>query len=195
MARRFGQRDVVIPWLVEHAIQLYFRYRVGRDGRTPVERNRGRAVRRPVCEFGEQVLYMPLKAGRGGKFDDRFLPGTYLGTLMRIGETIIGTELGALRARTVRRLPEDKRWSKVAVNKLKGTPWAPAGDDEEKPIGVRIDLPPGEEQQGLPPPMAEGPSVARREYLRKADFEKHGVTKGCQGCDALRRGRILAASQ
>eukprot|EP00972_Heterocapsa_arctica_P042629 6284415-Heterocapsa_arctica.AAC.1 len=58
--------DVVIPWLVEHASQLYSRYRIGRDGRTPVERNRGRAVRRPVCEFGEQVLYMPLKAGRGG---------------------------------------------------------------------------------------------------------------------------------
>eukprot|EP00972_Heterocapsa_arctica_P103206 15208742-Heterocapsa_arctica.AAC.1 len=29
--------DVVIPWLVEHASQLYSRYRVGRDGRTPVE--------------------------------------------------------------------------------------------------------------------------------------------------------------
>eukprot|EP00972_Heterocapsa_arctica_P067978 10035161-Heterocapsa_arctica.AAC.1 len=39
--------DVIIPWMVEHASQLYSRYRVGRDGRTPVERNRGRAVRRP----------------------------------------------------------------------------------------------------------------------------------------------------
>eukprot|EP00972_Heterocapsa_arctica_P049496 7285550-Heterocapsa_arctica.AAC.1 len=51
---------------------------------------------------------MPLKAGHGGKFDDRFLPGTYFGSLMRTGETIIGTELRALRARTVRRLPEDE---------------------------------------------------------------------------------------
>eukprot|EP00972_Heterocapsa_arctica_P048613 7165976-Heterocapsa_arctica.AAC.1 len=70
--------DVIIPWMVEHASQLYSRCHVGCDGRTPVGRNRGRAVRRPVCEFGEQELYMPLKAGRGGKFDDRFWHGTYL---------------------------------------------------------------------------------------------------------------------
>ena len=67
--------DAEIPWLVEHASQLYSRYRVGRDGRTPVERKRGRAVRRPVCEFGEQVMY-----NRFLKFHSVFL-GRDFGTL------------------------------------------------------------------------------------------------------------------
>ena len=83
-----------------------------------------------------------------------------MGTLMRTGETIIGTDAGALRVRTVRRMPEDKRWSKEAVNNIKGTPWAPSGDEEEKPIGVRIDLPGVGGQPDLPPPMQEGPAMA-----------------------------------
>ena len=83
-------------------------------------------MNRPVCEFEEHVLYMPLKADRGGKFDARFLSGVYLGALTRTGEAIIGTETGAVRVRAIRRLPDDKRWDKDDIGKIVGTPWAPA---------------------------------------------------------------------
>ena len=184
----------VIPWLVEHAGHVYSRYRVGPDGRTPLERNRGKRIGRPVCEFAEQVLYMPLKASRGGKADPKFSQGIYLGTLTRTGETVIGTSEGVTRARTVRRLPADKRWSAKALDELKGTPWAPAGDDEEAPIGIRVELP-GAGGAARPMPMnPEVPLQARRVYLKKGDFEQHGVTKGCAGCAALRRGEKKAVN-
>ena len=103
LERRIGATlkptDLIIPWLVEHASHLYSRYRVGTDGRTPMERTRGRRIKRPVCELGEQILYMPLKAGRGGKYDAKFHKGIYLGSMMRTGETIIGTNEGVVRAR------------------------------------------------------------------------------------------------
>ena len=141
LERRIGRSlrptEAVIPWLVEHASHLYSRYKVGADGRTPLERIRGRSVKRPICELGEQILYMPLKAGRGGKFDARFRMGTYLGTSSKNGESIVGTEEGAVGARTVRRLPAEKRWDSDAIGKLKGLPWAPAGEQEEAaPVAV-----------------------------------------------------------
>eukprot|EP00972_Heterocapsa_arctica_P089384 13178339-Heterocapsa_arctica.AAC.1 len=127
---------------------------------------------------------MQWTAGRGRQFDDHSMHSTYLETSRRTGETIIGTDEGALWARTVRKMPEDKRWSKDAVSNLKGTSRAPASDDEEKLIGVRIDLPAGEERQGPLPPMLDGRAAAQRVYLRKTDLKKHGVARGCQGCDA-----------
>eukprot|EP00972_Heterocapsa_arctica_P013216 1942163-Heterocapsa_arctica.AAC.1 len=76
IGRKVRPTNVIILWLMEHASQGYFGHSVGRDGRTPVECNRDRQVTRPVCEFGKQVLHMTVKAGRGRKFDDRFLHGT-----------------------------------------------------------------------------------------------------------------------
>ena len=50
---------------------------VGVDGRTPVERLRGRGVQRLLYELGEKVLFFPLAPARlgGARFDN----GIYLG--------------------------------------------------------------------------------------------------------------------
>ena len=47
-------------WLVEYAATLLNLYREGKDGKTPMERLRGDKHGRPMAEFGEQILYMPL---------------------------------------------------------------------------------------------------------------------------------------
>eukprot|EP00972_Heterocapsa_arctica_P106665 15711023-Heterocapsa_arctica.AAC.1 len=74
-------------------------------------------------------------------------------------------------------MPEDKRLSKDAVSNLKGTSWASASNDKEKMIGVRIDIPAGEERQGAQPPMSDGREAARRVDLRKTDLEKHSAKR------------------
>ena len=51
----------VMTWLVEHACSINRRVAVGSDGKTPVERLRGRRGRDLVAEFGERVLYIPLR--------------------------------------------------------------------------------------------------------------------------------------
>ena len=121
--------DNMLKWLVEHASYVYNNFHVGRDGRTPVERWKGRRTQRQICDLGEAVMYLPLKGARGGKFEDKFQDGVMLGVIQRTGEIVIGTPLGAVRARTIKRLPEDKRWRADLVKGVIGLPWAPEGDE------------------------------------------------------------------
>jgi hypothetical protein len=58
-----------------------------------------------------------------------------------------------------------------------------------------IDLLAGEERHGLLPQMPEGPSVARRVHLKKADFEEQSVRKWCQGNDTLHRGDVCSSQR
>eukprot|EP00972_Heterocapsa_arctica_P083321 12277679-Heterocapsa_arctica.AAC.1 len=148
---------------------------VGRDGRTP----------------GEQVLHMRVKEGRGRKFADRFARGTCQWRPRRNGETIIGTE--TLQARTMRRLHEDKRWSKEATSSPNGTPWAQGGDDEEKPIGMPIDLLAEEERRGLPPQMPEGSSVVSG--LRGEESKERASRKRRPGEVAEEAARVDVAAR
>ena len=181
----------IMHWLVEHATDLVSRYRVGSDGATPAERARGRRYARPTCEFGEAVLYMPLKAARPGKLEARFRHEMFCG-LLRSGESIIGTDEGMLRARTVHRVPTQDRWKPEAVLRLKGFLYAPNGEGEA-PIGIQVDLPPRvPSNNGLSPQDAEvvgRASGPRRVYIRKQDVEQFGATVGCVGCEALQIGQ------
>ena len=52
--------DKIIPWLIRWSAMLISRYAVGKDGRTPYERKRGRKCRTPACKFGEQIHYREL---------------------------------------------------------------------------------------------------------------------------------------
>ena len=178
--------DNILKWLVEHASYLYNNFHVGLDGRTPVERWKGRRTPRQICDLGEAVMYLPLKGARPGKFDDKFQDGVMLGVIQRTGEIIIGTPLGAVRTRTIKRMPEDKRWKADLVKGVVGLPWAPEGDDKEKPIAIQIKV----EVPQLDVPSEPDPlKQVKREFLKKGDYSVHGYTDGCQGCVALQRGR------
>ena len=47
--------DAITAWMIRWAAMLYSRYAVGKDGRTPYERRRGRRCRVPAVSFGERV--------------------------------------------------------------------------------------------------------------------------------------------
>ena len=47
----------VLPWLVEFAAILVTRYLVGKDGKTPHERSRGKSSKMLDFDFGEQVHF------------------------------------------------------------------------------------------------------------------------------------------
>ena len=67
------------PWLVKHASLLINIFRRGEDGRTAWERRKGRAFKRDIHEFGEQVLYPKPGSGGKDKFDARWESGVFLG--------------------------------------------------------------------------------------------------------------------
>lgn len=116
----------------------------------------------------------------------------YLGILDTSGEAIVGTPGGVLRARSLKRLPEDKRWDSSAIVGTYGSPWAPTGR-EPKPIGIMIDM--GDDTgREMPPPLLRETPLVRRTFLKKSDFEKYVFAEGCLGCKALVRGDARAAN-
>ena len=116
----------ILPWLVEHSANLRNRHAVGLDGKTPIERERGRKISRPICEFGEKVMCMPVGRKQGPRLN-RFISGVYVGCLPMDGRSLVATEDGVLVCRTVRTLPDSMRWDADLVRRIRGTPWDPKG--------------------------------------------------------------------
>ena len=65
----------------------------------------------PLVPFGESVFYLPLKIVKRDKGDVAQRPGIWLGVIARTQETLIGTDVGVVKCRTVTRLPDNERWN------------------------------------------------------------------------------------
>ena len=89
---------------------LEYRYRarilathsVGKDGRTPYQRWKGKKFRKEVTEFGECVWYLrPRTKGVTG-MKGRWGEGIWFGIREETGENMSGAREGVMRARTIR---------------------------------------------------------------------------------------------
>ena len=106
--------DTIVLWLIRWAAMLVSRYVVGKDGRTPYERKRGRKCRTPTCKFGEQVFYRELAMDKKG-IDAPWHEGTWLGHARESNEHGIGTAAGVLRAHSIKRQDNTKQWDADAI--------------------------------------------------------------------------------
>lgn len=181
----------ILAWLVEYAAVLLNRYNVSHDGLTAYERLKGKKSKLMGLEFGEQLHYRRQKIGnRLAKLDVMWEDGVFLGYRSTSGETIVGTASGVMRTRTVRRKPEDERWSAKNLDMVIGVPWKPDGksqdrDPEDRMPNVLIE--PALADVPIERPVVSEPTP-RRLYVRTKDVEKHGPSEGCPGCRALLRG-------
>ena len=116
------------------------------------------------------------------KIEKTLMDGIWLGIKGRTGEHIIGTESGVVKAYTVKRRPEEERWSIEEVNKVRGTPGRPIPGRSEQRIPVRVRVP------EKPIPKEEGTSVPRGIRTEKRDFDKYGYTEGCERCVRMQVG-------
>ena len=64
----------ILKWTMEHAGYTWSMYIVGKDGTTAYEKWKGRECKRPTCESGERVPFVPvtgaqkeLRQSLGGK--------------------------------------------------------------------------------------------------------------------------------
>ena len=53
--------SIIMQWLVRWAAMLYSRYKVGPDGKTAYERQKGRKCKMEVVPFGEKIMFKRLK--------------------------------------------------------------------------------------------------------------------------------------
>ena len=191
LVTRVPSNHNILAWLVEFAGVLVNRYEVGRDGKTPYERLRGKPSRLLGLEFGEKVNFRRTPIGaRLAKLDTLWSDGVFLGYRSVSGEIVVGTPDGVFKTRTVQRKACEHRWKPENLDMVGGVPWktSPAGGGEEG-IMPAVDI-------GMEMPEAEIPRVPvedklpipRRVGIRAKDIERYGATVNCKGCMARLRG-------
>ena len=110
--------------MVEWSAGLITRYVKGQSVRTANREARGHDAHAPIAEFGQKIMYMTSKntSKSAPKADAKFQDGIWLGLRTRSDESIIGTPNGVIKAKTVRRLPEERRWYPEDVFSVRGVP-------------------------------------------------------------------------
>ncbi len=178
----------IVPWIVRHAAYVLTRCRILPDGRTAMQKMKGRKVNVPWVPFGETVLFkLPKVPNMPGDFADRFERGVWVGCTIRSGEHLVGTDKGVFKVSSVIRRSEDERWSRELVNGMKGSPKEPvpgSGSSRVVAYSKHRDEEAKRQVEFAPRQIGEEPEV-RQIYIYKKDVEKIGATEGCPGCRAI----------
>ena len=104
----------IVPWLVNHCSFVLQRCLIGHDGMSSYQRIHHKPYTGELVEFAELVHYKKNKTIIGPnphKWDAGWSMGILIGVRARSGEYQICDETGVHKARTIKRLPEDKRWN------------------------------------------------------------------------------------
>ena len=184
---KIGERHPILAWIGRHANFMLSRFRVGPDGRTPYERSRGRRWLRPSVVFGERVWFKPLKSYGIGPWEG-MKEGLFLGAHGRNGDALLMTTEGVLKGGSLKRMVEEKRWTKDDFDRMMGTPWRMRPQrPEDLDAAVRVELPEVEPGMRLMPEIPGHEAVPRNLYVKRSDVEGR-YTPGCEGCNAIQVG-------
>ena len=106
---------------------VYSRFKLGDDGKTAYERQKGRRCCLEVVPFGELVRYKQLgeTSQERKSLGATWFDGVWLGHARGSSEALVGTKDGVARAWAVRIMPEGERWDPEAITETKGTPARP----------------------------------------------------------------------
>ena len=188
-------KTAILYWLILHAGTVICRYQIGKDGKTPYQRIRGKRCRGPALQFGEICFYRPTSTSdkHMNKMEKRWREGVFIGVESKSSELIMAHCDGAETARCIKRKPENKRWGFDVVMAITATPWDPQRRKtrEERPV-VRGDhgeakMVMEEEEKIFPEPVPSDDVKIKRKAMKvqKKDIEEHGYTVGCPGCTAM----------
>ena len=177
----------VVAWLIEHAADILNKTQVGRDGRTPYERLKGRKYAGVFLEFGAQVMLKVSGKLQGGLMQERWVDGTWLGMRWSSQEHLVARACDGVvvRTRAVREVP--RAVTLDILDGIVGMPHAPQGvakfEKLEVPRMNQVPEPPLED------PMADLPRpIPRNIYVTKEMLRRFGYTEDCPKCTMLRRG-------
>jgi hypothetical protein len=195
IGRAVDAEALVVTFMAEYASYLLNRLEVGKDGKTAHERVKGKTASVLGLEFGEKLLWKRKPTDKMDKISSRWDHGVFVGVRVRSGEFWVATVAGVRKVRSVRRIPEDERWSEASVKWVKNVPWNLYKDhpdaDGDIPEEKAVDAEPGRERrQDEERTIIVGTrQVAPRAfYIRKEDAEVHGYTRSCPGCSSWFRG-------
>ena len=122
----------------------------------------------------EFVFYLPV-GKRASRLPERWSDGLFLGVVEWSPEFNVGTVLGVVRARSLRRRPLEERANVVP------------GDLDARAVPTVISAEPTAEEADLPDRADPINGAASRTHLGKnIELKRHGFIGGCPGCDAAR---------
>ena len=185
MKKRIEVDSVLFSWLVPFCSDVMNKFRVGSDGRTAYERITEHKFKGTVVGFGELVDFiLETNKSETHKADSRVQQGIFLGYAWRSTECLVGTRDGIYKCRTIKRRPAETAYDPNCAEYLVTM------YDDYVMKGAKTSVAAGAPRPGIPEGVAPTPTrgrefVPRRVYIKPADFEKHGHTEGCRGCEWL----------
>ena len=126
----------VFSWMVQHAADIITKCAVGRDGRTPYERIKGKRYHGQLLEFGSVVQIKFQGKLHGGLLRERWGTGIWLGKRWSSDEHLVSINGKVARARDVRPVLEDQRFDREMLDPT----GALALNDASSRRGVRQDF-------------------------------------------------------
>ena len=84
--------SIIMQWLVRWVAMLYSRYKVGPDGKTAYERQKGRKCKMEVVPFGEKIWYTELNKSGDKKMalEEAWHESVWLGHARSSNEILVG---------------------------------------------------------------------------------------------------------
>ena len=103
--------------MIEYAAELINMCKIVNKKSTPRQALRGKHTLRRLAEFGENVLWLPetWESGRTEKLEPKLEKGIWLGVCLPTDEAIIGSSIGIVRARTVKRQAIEEAWNSTSL--------------------------------------------------------------------------------
>ena len=116
----------LVEWLIEHIADLYNRVAVGTDGRTAVQRLKGKACSGFMAPFAADVMFRVCGRVDGGNLAERWHNGKWIGKRLGTEEHYVMQLNGkVVRARAIREMEQMAKLSDFDV--LVSTPHDPTG--------------------------------------------------------------------
>lgn len=111
--------------------------------------------------------------------------GIFVGVVDKSDEILWAVPDGVVKARDVRRQPDEDRWDRDRVKAIAVSPMAPTAGVAD--MRVKTYIRPGLLNPEVPRPTADRAATSRRCRLTRKDFEDYGLTVGCGGYKAIAR--------
>ena len=169
----------LVKWLVEHVADMYNRAAIGTDGKTAIQRLKGKACRGYMVPFGASIMFRVCGKVDGGNLTERWHAGKWIGKRMGTEEHLVMTMDGkVVRARAIREFDEKVTLKDFDV--LVSTPHDPTGTirlamrDTGRQQGDRDGA---EEQESR-----EDRAMPRRVKITREVVMKFGPTADCRKC-------------
>ena len=170
----------ILCWLVEFAAYLMNR---------SLQRLHGRRDNTPILGFGEK---MPATPARGSRWEPRFHPGSLSACRTRRQRQWLSPSRD-WRSRQGQRTSGGflRRGDADSILGIRAVPWPPGGSDNAFDFQVGTERP--AKMVPRAPVLVENKAV--RTYLRRADFERWGLSEDCPGCQYVRTGQERQQAQ